>query len=90
MSAIGYWVTIIVIIPSLLSMAGRRSEICNTIASYMPVNLIDQITFNEKTKDIVLAFATKEGIMKSIAVAIIFCSIFYFMGLEIFKRKEIK
>ena len=90
MSAIGYWVTIIVIIPSLLSMAGRRSEICNTIASYMPVNLIGQITFNEKTKDIVLAFATKEGIMKSIAVAIIFCSIFYFMGLEIFKRKEIK
>lgn len=90
MSAIGYWATIVVIIPSLLSMAGHKSEICNTIASYMPVKLISDITLNEKTNDLILGFVTKEGIIKSIGVAIIFCSIFYFIGLEIFKRKEIK
>ena len=89
-NAIGYWVAIIVIIPSLLLMAGRRSEICKVIANYMPLNLISDISFNEETNKLVLGFITQGGIIKSIIVGIIFCLIFYFLGLEMFKRREIK
>lgn len=85
-----YWVIIIMIVPFLLNMLGRRIELFEVIANYMPWNILKDINLNEITQEFILRWTTPEGMLKSIAVAIIGCTGFYLMGLEVFKRKEIK
>lgn len=89
-NVIGWWIGIVIVIPTLLTMIGRRSEVSRVIASYMPWNMLGNITFNEVANTIVLGWITKEGIIKSIIVGVIGCVVFYIIGLEAFKRKEIK
>lgn len=84
------WIITVIVIPQLLAMIGRRNEIFNLIASYMPWNIVGDVSFNEVTKKLVLGWMTPEGVFKSVIVSIIGCLIFYFIGLEMFKKKEIK
>ena len=83
------WISIIIIIPFLLNMLGQKIELFKTISSYMPINII-KATFDETTMELVLGWTTPEGILKSIIVGVIGCVLFYFIGLEVFKKKEIK
>ena len=84
------WGIIVILIPQLLLIVGRRNELSNIIASYMPWNIVGNFTFNEATGNLVLGWITPEGILKSIVGSIIGAIIFYFIGLKIFKKKEIK
>ncbi|MBE6053845.1 MAG: hypothetical protein E7212_08005 [Clostridium sartagoforme] len=90
MNVITLWTIIIIIIPKLLNMIGRRSEFFRWLSNYMPWNIIQNITYNEATREMVLVWTTPNGILRSIIVSAIGCVIFYFIGLEIFKKKEIK
>ncbi len=90
MNVVILWSIIVIIIPKLLLRLGRRNELCKLIASYMPWNIVGDVTFNEATNNLVLGWSTPGGVLKSIVVSIIGCLIFYFIGLEIFKKKEIK
>lgn len=90
MNVVGSWAGIIIIIPTLLAMIGRRSDISRVIASYMPWNIVGDITFNEVTNTLVLGWTMPEAIVKSIVVGVVGCIMFYIIGLEVFKRKEIK
>lgn len=90
MNVVGFWVGIVIVIPILLAMIGRKSEVSRTIASYMPWNIVGDITFNEATNTLVLGWTTPEAIVKSIVVGVVGCVMFYIIGLEIFKRKEVK
>lgn len=89
-NVIASWAGTIIIIPSLLAMIGRRSEISRTIASYMPWNIVGDITFNEVTNTLVLGWTTPEAIVKSAVVGVVGSLIFYIIGLEVFKKKEVK
>ena len=90
MLLVSFWVGIIMIIPKLIEMIGRRSELFNKLSPYMPMTIISNITFNEITEQIVLEWTTPEGILKSIIVSLIGCTLFYFIGLGIFKKREVK
>ena len=90
MNIVVSWAGIVIIIPSLLEIIGRRSEISRAIASYMPWNIVGDIRFNEVTNTLILGWTTPVAIVKSIIVGIIGCVVFYIIGLEVFKRKEIK
>ncbi|MEG1254865.1 ABC transporter permease [Clostridium sp.] len=90
MNVIGFWVMIVAVIPQLLSMAGRRSEICKTIASYTPWVMVSDVTFSEVTNELVLGWSTPGGLLKCIIVGIVGSAVFYMIGLELFKKKEIK
>lgn len=90
MNVVGFWAGIVIIIPQLLAMAGRKSEICHTIAGYMPWNIISDVTFSEATNSLVLGWTTPDAILRSIIVGIVGCAAFYLIGLQLFKKKEIK
>ena len=89
MNVVFSWISIIIIIPFLLNMLGKKIELFKILSSYMPINII-KATFDERNMNLVLGWTTPEGILKSIIVAIIGCTVFYLIGLELFKRKEIK
>lgn len=89
-NVVGSWAGIVIIIPTLLAMIGRRSDISRAIASYMPWNIVGDIKFNEVTNTLALGWTTPQAIAKSIVVGVIGCVIFYTIGLEVFKRKELK
>lgn len=84
------WIIIVIVIPELLAMIGKRNEFFNLMASFMPWNIVGDVSFNEVTNKLVLGWMSSEGALKSIIVSIIVCLIFYFIGLEIFKKREIK
>ncbi|MGG7142406.1 ABC transporter permease [Clostridium nigeriense] len=90
MNVVACWAGIVIVIPTLLAMIGRKSEISRAIASYMPWNIVGDITFNEVTNTLVLGWITPEAIVKSIVVGVVGCGMFYIIGLEVFKRKEVK
>lgn len=89
MNVVFSWISIIIIIPFLLNMLGKKIELFKILSSYMPINII-KATFDERNMNLVLGWTTLEGILKSIVVAIIGCTACYLIGLELFKRKEIK
>ena len=89
-TAIVVWAIIMVVIPGLLNVAGRRIHILKKIASYMPRNLIGNATFDDESKRIIMSWSSQEGFIKCFIVGIIGVIIFYTLGLIIFKKKEIK
>lgn len=89
-NAMWYCMAIVMIIPILLKMIGKKSEAIKVIANYMPWNFISSIGFNQTTNKVVLGWTTPDVIIKSIVVGVIGSILFYFIGLEIFKRKDIR
>ncbi|MGL5066317.1 MAG: hypothetical protein ACRC6T_00615 [Sarcina sp.] len=78
---------IVAVIPSIIAMLGQKSELCARLAAYMPWNILSDITWGET---ITLSWANPEGIFRIMLASIVGCIVFYFLGLEMFKRKEIK
>ncbi len=85
-----YWAIIMIVIPKLLSMAGRKIEVLDKIASYMPFNIMGAYSYDESAKRAIMSWSTQEGFVKCFVVGIIGVIVFYTLGLLLFKKREIK
>lgn len=85
-----YWAIIMIVIPKLLSMAGRKVEVLGKIASYMPFNIMGMDTYDESAERAIMSWSTQEGFIKCFVVGIIGVIVFYTLGLLLFKKREIK
>ena len=85
-----YWAIIMMVIPKLLSMAGRKIEFLGKIASYMPFNIMGAYSYDESTKRMIMNWSTQEEFIKCFVVGIIGVIVFYTLGLLLFKKREIK
>lgn len=84
------WAILIIVIPQVLAMAGRGILIFRKIASWMPWNIIGSSSYDEVTRRMVMIWSSQEGLIKCFIVGIMGSVIFYVLGLELFKRREIK
>ena len=86
MTACIWWGSIVIVIPEIIHLIGKRNELVRNISSYIPWNMVGSEGFN----DGIILWLTPEGLTKTIIVGIIGCVIFYVIGLKLFNRKEIK
>ena len=89
-TAVAIWAIIMVVIPELMSIAGRKIIILEKISSWMPWNILGNATFDNATSRIVMVWSSQEGFIKCFVVGAIGLVIFYTLGLVKFKKKEIK
>ena len=89
-TAVVTWVIIIIFIPELVSIAGRKISILDKISSWMPWNIVGNATFDSDTSRIIMSWSSQEGFIKCFIVGAIGLVVFYILGLIMFKKKEIK
>lgn len=84
------WVGVMIIIPQLLSMAGRRIVLLGKISKWMPWSIMGSVRFDESTQKLILHWSSKEGFIQCFIVGVVGILIFYILGLTLFKKREIK
>lgn len=84
------WAIIIVIIPALLKMVGRRIGILGKIANLTPWNMIDATGYDEVTDRLFMTWSSSTGFIKCFIIGFIGVAMFYTLGLVSFKKKEVK
>ncbi|WP_042272763.1 ABC transporter permease [[Clostridium] dakarense] len=84
------WAVIIIIVPQLLSIAGRKIVVLEKIASLMPANIVTNIIYNQGKGHMIMYWSSQEGLIKCFIVGAIGTLIFYMLGLLLFKKREIK
>lgn len=84
------WMTIMIVIPRILSMLGKKIEVINKISGYMPFNIMANYTYDEQSKRLIMDWSNQEGFIKCFVVGIIGTIIFYTLGLVLFKKRDIK
>lgn len=84
------WVIIMIVIPKVLSMAGRKIDILGKIASWMPWSIVGGSTYDEASKRMIMSWSSQEGLIKCFIVGIVGTIIFYTLGNMLFKKREIK
>ena len=89
-SALATWAIIIILIPDLVEMAGRKISILGKISKWMPWNMVGNATFDSESKRMIMSWSSQEGFIKCFIVGIVGLIIFYIIGLMIFKKREIK
>ncbi|GKX27711.1 hypothetical protein SH1V18_01910 [Vallitalea longa] len=83
------WAIIVIIIPNILALAGKKISICRTIASWMPWNLASS-SYDRIANRMIMPVSTDEGFIKCYIAGIIGSIIFLILGLVFFNKKEIK
>ena len=89
-SALATWAIIIILIPDLVEMAGRKISILGKISKWMPWNMVGNATFDSESKRMIMSWSSQEGFIKCFIVGIVGLIIFYIIGLMLFKKREIK
>lgn len=89
-TAMATWGIVMVVIPALVEMAGRKIYILEKIASYIPWNMVGNAMFDSESKRIIMSWSSQEGFIKCFIVGAIGLIIFYTLGLVMFRKKEIK
>lgn len=84
------WSIVIVFIPLLISMAGRKINILGKIANWLPWNMVGNARFDSSSKRMIMLWNSQEGFIRCFIVGIIGILIFYILGLVMFNKKEIK
>lgn len=88
--AVTIWSIVIVFIPLLISMAGRKINILGKIANWLPWNMVGNARFDSSSKRMIMLWNSQEGFIRCFIVGIIGILIFYILGLVMFNKKEIK
>lgn len=88
--AVSVWSIIMVFGPLLILMAGRRINVLGKISGWLPWNMFGNARFDEESSRIIMLWNNPEGFRRCFIVGIIGVTIFYILGLVIFKKKEIK
>lgn len=84
------WTIIMILVPRILSLLGKRIDVLKEVANCMPINIVGNITHNEETGRLIMSWSTQSGIIKCFLVGIIGTLIFYMIGLLLLKKTEIK
>ncbi len=85
-----YWVIIMIVIPRLMALAGKKIDILKTMASWMPLNIVDYSKYDEINDRLIMSWSTQEGFIKCFIIGIVGVAIFYSIGLILFKKREIR
>ena len=88
--AVAVWAIIMVFVPRLISIAGRRISVLGKVSWWLPWNIMESSTFDESTNRIVMIWNSPEGFIRCFIVGVIGVVFFYALGLVNFKKKEIK
>lgn len=89
-SAVAVWSMVIVFVPLLISIAGRKISILGKISKWLPWNIAGNAIFDSSIGRIVMPWNSTEGFIRCFIVGAIGLAVFYTLGLIIFKKKEIK
>lgn len=89
-TAVIVWSIIIVVVPSLISMAGRKIIILDKIAAWLPWNIAGNAIFDSNIGKIIMPWNSSDGFMRCFIVGAIGIVFFYTLGIIMFKKKEIK
>ncbi|MGL5694447.1 MAG: ABC transporter permease subunit [Peptostreptococcaceae bacterium] len=89
-TAVTVWSIVIVVVPLLISIAGRRITILDKIAKWLPWNIAGTATFDSSIGRIVMPWNSSEGFIRCFIVGAVGVVVFYTLGLIMFKKKEIK
>lgn len=84
------WIIIMIVVPKILSMLGKKIVVFNKIASYMPINIMNTYTYQEGSTSVLMSWMDKQVFIKCFVVGIIGTIIFYTLGLVLFKKRDIK
>lgn len=84
------WTIIMIVIPLLTSIAGRKIYVLGQIAKWMPWNMVGNAEYDEISKRFIMSWSSQEGFIRCFLVGAIWLAIFYTLGLLVFKKKEIK
>lgn len=89
-TTIASWAIVMVVIPQLASLAGRRIYILEKISEWMPWNMVGNAVFDSETRRLIMSWSSQDGFIRCFIVGAIGLVIFYTLGLLMFKKKEIK
>lgn len=84
------WIIIMMVIPKILSMLGKKIVVFNKISSCMPINIMSTYTYQEGSVSVLMSWMDKQVFIKCFVVGIIGTIIFYTLGLVLFKKRDIK
>lgn len=84
------WVIIMIVIPKILSMLGRKIVVFDKIASCMPVNIMNTYTYQKGSISVFMSWNNQDVFIKCFIVGIVGTIIFYTLGLILFKKRDIK
>lgn len=89
-TAVATWSIIMVFVPLVISIFGRRINTLGKLANWLPWNMVGNAKFDSNTKRIIMSWSSQEGFIRCFIVGIIGLVIFYTLGLIVFNKKEIK
>lgn len=84
------WVIIMIVIPKVFSMLGARVELFRKIATWTPYNIVGNITQGEGAHNLVMYWCSQQGMINCFITGIIGTTLFYIIGMQLFKKVEIK
>lgn len=88
--AVAVWAIIMVVVPLLISISGRRISVLGKVSGWLPWNMLGNATFDESINRIVMIWNSPDGFRRCFIVGAIGVVFFYVLGLVNFKKKEIK
>lgn len=89
-TAVAVWSIIIVFIPSLILLTGRKIIILEKISKWIPWNIAGVATYDPILGRIIMPWNSSDGFIRCFIVGVIGVAFFYTLGLIMFKKKEIK
>ncbi|RDU21976.1 ABC transporter permease [Anaerosacchariphilus polymeriproducens] len=82
--------SIIILIPTVFSLVGRKVEIFRQICRWLPYCLLKEVDYSSINNTYSGIWDTPEGLARCIAAGILWSLIFGAFGLIVFKKKELK
>lgn len=84
------WAVVMVVIPQLVDIAGRRIDILNKIGRLMPWNMLNSNYYDSTKNALIMHWSSKSGFIQCFLVGIVGTIIFYIIGSILFEKREIK
>ncbi|WP_270943078.1 ABC transporter permease subunit [Romboutsia lituseburensis] len=84
------WIILMIVVPKILSMLGRKIVAFDKIASCMPINIMSTYTYHKGSVSVFMSWNNQDVFIKCFIVGIIGTIIFYTLGLVLFKKRDIK
>ena len=82
------WSAVVIFIPIVLDVMGRRIELCYKIGNYLPWTMLSRNKVTHST--FLCVWDTPEGLIRCILVGVLSTVVFGIIGVRAFKKKDVK